>query len=237
LLYTALVTTEKRKEIKVSRLRRFGFALVACVPVICAAVWVPAQQAAGPPATEPPTVGMNADEGRRIDLNVQVTDKAGNPVRGLTRQDFTLLVNKQPAPIVAFHAYSGAAQSSDPPQVLVVLDATNMDFLTVQRSEVGIDRFLRENGRHLVLPTSVVVSDDNGVRGDFDPATNGNAVADHLKKIQTHFRAISATAGRRGAAVQSFHRCDHHDYAERGAPAGTQAAAVGGARLAPTGWQ
>jgi hypothetical protein len=130
-----------RKEINMSRLGRAGFALAVCVPVVCAAVWARAQQTAAPP-----TAGMSADAGRRIGLKVVVTDKAGNPVAGLTQQDFALLDSKQSAAIVAFHAYSGAAQASDSPtQAIVVLDTANMDYTTVARSQVGIDRFLREN--------------------------------------------------------------------------------------------
>jgi hypothetical protein len=38
---------------------------------------------------------------RRINLDVQVTDKKGNPIRGLQEQDFTLLDDKQPKKIAA----------------------------------------------------------------------------------------------------------------------------------------
>src|ERR1700691_230050 len=41
---------------------------------------------------------------RQITLDVQVTDKSGAPIRGLQKQDFTLLDDKQPQDIVSFHA-------------------------------------------------------------------------------------------------------------------------------------
>ena len=44
---------------------------------------------------------------RRITLDVVVTDHSGKPVPGLQQQDFTLLDNKQPQPIVDFRAADG----------------------------------------------------------------------------------------------------------------------------------
>ena len=176
-------------------LGRRGFALVVCVPVVCAPVWARAQQGQQTPDQAPgPAAAANVNVARRIQLNVMVTDKAGNPVAGLTQQDFTLLDNKQSAPIVDFHAYSGDVQPSDPAQAIVVVDSANMPYTDAQRSLIGIDRFLRENGGHLAVQTAVVVLDDTGIKGDFETATNGNALADDLKKNGTHFRAIGTSA-------------------------------------------
>jgi VWFA-related protein len=159
---------------------------MACVPVTAQA-----QQGLQTPGQAP---AASADPAKRILLNVMVTDKAGNPVAGLTQQDFTLLDNKQPAAIADFHAYSGADQPSDPPQAIVVVDSANMPYTDAQRSLIGIDRFLRENGGHLAVQTAVVVLDDSGIKGDFETATNGNALADDLKATGTHFRSIGTSA-------------------------------------------
>jgi hypothetical protein len=51
---------------------------------------------AGPPL--PPPGGTD----RQITLDVRVTDKSGTPIRGLQKQDFTLLDDKQPKNILSF---------------------------------------------------------------------------------------------------------------------------------------
>jgi hypothetical protein len=54
------------------------------------------------PAEPPPPPPGGTD--RQITLDVQVADKSGTPVRGLQKQDFTLLDDKQPKNILSFHA-------------------------------------------------------------------------------------------------------------------------------------
>src|ERR1700722_8452956 len=65
-----------------------------------------AHQDAPPAAVAPPSekVAPSRGTGRRISIDVVVTDKSGKPVPGLQQQDFTLLDDKQPQPILSFHA-------------------------------------------------------------------------------------------------------------------------------------
>jgi hypothetical protein len=61
---------------------------------------------------------------RRITLDVVVTDKSGNPVTGLTQQDFTLFEDKRPQPIVTFSAVAEGAPDF-PLQAVFVIDEVN----------------------------------------------------------------------------------------------------------------
>jgi hypothetical protein len=65
------------------------------------------------PSEPPPPPPGGTD--RQITLDVQVADKSGAPVRGLRKQDFALLDDKQPKNILSFRAVdSGAASATDP---------------------------------------------------------------------------------------------------------------------------
>jgi len=77
-----------------NRLFRAGFALLLCVPGFAFAQQSSNQAGAAAPAPANAVVG-------RIQLDVLVTDKAGNPVEGLTQQDFTLSDNGQARPILS----------------------------------------------------------------------------------------------------------------------------------------
>src|ERR1700749_495658 len=47
--------------------------------------------------------------GRSIQLNVQITDKSGAPVRGLQSQDLVVLDDKQPLELLSFREVHDAA--------------------------------------------------------------------------------------------------------------------------------
>src|SRR5580698_8381722 len=77
-------------------------------------------QSAAPPQLQPrpggPEVPPPSTSDRQITLDVQVTDKSGAAVRGLQKQDFTLLDDKQPKNILSFHPVDNTAGSpTDPP--------------------------------------------------------------------------------------------------------------------------
>ena len=55
--------------------------------------------AQAPPASSPSSAP-------RILLDVLVSDKAGNPVTGLTREDFNLLDNREPVTVRSFAAHA-----------------------------------------------------------------------------------------------------------------------------------
>ncbi len=136
----------------------------------------------------------------RVQLNVVVTDAKGNTVSGLTQQDFTLLDDKHPVPIAAFHAYDGSGQKPSPPvQVILVLDTVNLDFHQVAFARQEMGKFFTENGGHLAQPVSLYLLDNGGVSGQPEPSTDGNAEAAQLSQIDAHLRSINRSAGVYGA--------------------------------------
>jgi VWFA-related protein len=195
-----------------NRTFRAGLALLLCVPgFACAqqssnqagaaaqAVTAPAPQQQGPVlAQRAAPAPANAGEGR-IQLDVLVTDKAGSPVEGLTQQDFTLMDDGQARPILSLHAYAGAVHPSDPPvQAIVLLDTVNMNYATTLLARTGVDKFLHANGGHLAVPTSIFVFSQQGIRGTQQPSTDGNALSENLKEIDSHFRSVDLRPGGEG---------------------------------------
>jgi hypothetical protein len=113
----------------------------------------------------PPHPG--APEGR-IKLDVLVTDSTGRPVAGLQQQDFTLFDNKKPQPILSFRAVDGSTGNGtvdDPPvEVILLIDATNNSLTRVAYERTEMERFLRQNGGHLVQPLSLMIFSEHGVK-------------------------------------------------------------------------
>jgi hypothetical protein len=74
---------------------------------VCSSLSGFAQQGASSSPLPPPpesATSSTGDSGRRITLDVVVTDKSGNPVPGLQQQDFTVLDDEQPQKILSFSA-------------------------------------------------------------------------------------------------------------------------------------
>ena len=95
---------------------------------------------------------------REISLDVQVTDKSGAPVRGLQQQDFAVLDDKRPQNILSFHAVdNGGDSTTDPVQVVLVVDAVNTGYNSISYARKELKKFLMQNGGKLAQPVSLVV--------------------------------------------------------------------------------
>jgi VWFA-related protein len=188
----------------VSRSFHLILALFLFFPVLA---W--AQQAAEPkepvlmqrPAPKP---ANSATAEGRIKLDVVVTDAAGKPVSGLEAKDFTLLDNNQPQKTVSFHASGVTIAGHDQPvEVILLLDAVNIDFrdMSFEREEIG--KFLQENGGHMAQPVSIFLLTDAGVRSQRQPFTDGNALAAQLNQLKSTVRSNGLSATGNGA-VERF---------------------------------
>jgi VWFA-related protein len=157
--------------------------------VICLTSVAFAQQTAAPAAQQEQSrpelshrlaPNPHAPQGK-IRMDVLVTDASGHPVGGLTQQDFTLLDDKKPQPILSFQAVNGsagAAIESDPPvEVILLIDGSNARLTNVAYERYQIDRFLKQNGGRLAQPTTLMIYSDRGVQTQAEPTTDGNAVA------------------------------------------------------------
>ena len=138
---------------------------------------------------------------RDISLEVQVTDKSGAPVRGLQQQDFTILDDKRPQSVVSFHAVdNGGDSTTDPVQVILVVDAVNAAFNAVTYERDELKKFLLQNGGHLPLPVSLVVFTDAGAKVQQGSSRDGNALAALYAQYETGLRTINRSQGFYGAA-------------------------------------
>jgi VWFA-related protein len=144
----------------------------------------------------PPSVA--APEGT-LKLDVLVTDGVGQPVAGLQQQDFTLLDNRKPQPILSFRAVdgtSGDGTAADPPvQVILLIDMANNLLHNIAYERYQIDKFLKQNGGKLVQPVTLMVLSDQGVQVQPQPSLDGNGVAGGLDRIESSIHTIPVAGG------------------------------------------
>jgi VWFA-related protein len=165
----------------------------------------PAATSAAPaPSATPaaPSAGANtppSPSDHRISLDVVVTDKAGNAQLGLQQQDFTILDDKQPENILSFHAADESTAAADPMQVIFLVDAVNTGVQTMGNERLQLEKFLRQDGGHLALPTSLVFLTDTSTEVQPVPTHDGNGLADLLNSKETGLRIVGRSQGFYGA--------------------------------------
>jgi VWFA-related protein len=185
-----------------------GFGSWASVILLCASMPVAAQQGAvspvpdqsapngGPPSlSHRPTPAAGSPEGA-IRLDVLVTDDSGRPVAGLEQKNFALLDNKKTRPLISFRAVDGvlgAGQGEPPVQVILLIDVTNTSLRVVGNERYQIEGFLRRNRGKLIHPTSLMVFNEQGVKGQLQPTLDGNLLADELNRAETTVHSIPLT--------------------------------------------
>ena len=94
------------------RLRFALLTLIAFAPVLAAQSARPQQQPQQPPQQEP--VATFRSSVRAIQVDAVVTDQDGNPVRGLTEDDFEIVEKGKPQPITTFEAVDISIESQPP---------------------------------------------------------------------------------------------------------------------------
>ena len=128
-----------------------------------------------------------------------VTDKAGNPQAGLQQQDFTLLDSKQPQNILSFKAVDASTHDAEPQQVVFLIDAVNTGDRTLANERIQLEKFLRQDGGKLPVPTSLAVFTDKGAEMQPGTTRDGNVLADILNSKQIGMRFIGRAQGFYGA--------------------------------------
>jgi VWFA-related protein len=163
-----------------------------------------------PRTTAPAKVPEPSGADRQITLDVQVTDKSGAPVRGLQKQDFTVLDDKQPQNIISFHAVDGHAADAhvgaggadstiDPVEIVLVIDAVNTSFQTIANERDQITKFLLRNDGKLAKPMSLIVFSDGGTDVQNASSSDGNVLAKLLDEKEIGLRSINRSQGFYGA--------------------------------------
>jgi VWFA-related protein len=133
----------------------------------------------------------------RIYLNVVVAHKSEPPVGDLQQQDFTVLDNKKPQTITSFRAVDG---SQAPIEVVLVIDAVNVDYPVVAYERSQIDKFLRAEGGQLSHSISLMLLTDTGIQNIADFSKDGNKLAGSLDQSVIGLRFLLRSAGFYGAA-------------------------------------
>ena len=156
----------------------------------------------GPVLTRRPPAAPGSGGGQ-VQLDVLVIDGMGRPVAGLRQQDFTLLDNKHPRPILSFQAVgdalSATAKTEPPAEVILLIDTANISLQRVACEKFQLERYLRSSGGHLLQPVTLMLLNDQGVRTQAQPSSDGNAVAKALDQSDTSIHTIQRSSGAYGA--------------------------------------
>ena len=140
------------------------------------------------PVNTPPSLESGAS--RRVTLDVVVTDKNRTPVFGLQQADFALLDDKQPQAILSFEAHGGASTAQQTPvQVVLVVDAVNIDYTALSYERIELDKFLRQAEGMLPLPASLVTLTQAGAEIQPVATRDGKVLANILKSKEFGLRA------------------------------------------------
>jgi VWFA-related protein len=144
-----------------------------------------------------PTVPPPGD--RVVTLDVQVRDKSGAAVRGLQKQDFTLLDDKQPKDILSFKAVENGDSADPPVEMVLVVDAVNTGHQTVAIERSELKKFLLRNDGKLPVPMSLVVFTDTDTKMQNGFSRDGNALAAQYDQYETGLRYNTRSQGFYGA--------------------------------------
>jgi VWFA-related protein len=138
-----------------------------------------------PPVAEKPLAPLGAaifaERKGLFNIDVVVTDAAGNRVSDLAPRDFTLLDNGQPARIRTLH--NSLAASEPASELIFVLDTVNLSPQQLTRTESAIVHFLRRNNGRLDSPCFLYQLTREGLFSSSKPTREGNLLA---KEVEQH---------------------------------------------------
>ncbi len=138
-------------------------------------------------------VNANSTAGRMM-LDVAVSGGAAG--QALTAQDFKLLDNKAPEPVLSVRQVTPATV---PVSAFIVIDAVNVPFTRVAYERSEVDKYLKANGGHLAQPTTLAVLTDKGTQISQNFTTDGNALSSSLNGADIGLREIRRNSGIWGA--------------------------------------
>ena len=116
-----------------------------------------------------------------IELDAVVVDGSGKLVTGLESRDFTLLDDGRPNPILSFEAFKATTAKPDPPvEVILLVDTLHLPFKLGMHEGEEVERFLRQNGGHLVRPVTILGLSNTGLWTLAKSSTDGNGLAESI---------------------------------------------------------
>jgi len=132
---------------------------------------------------------------RPITLDIVVNDKSGNPVSGLTEQDFTLLDDKQPKPILSFHATEQSSGTTEPLQAIFIIDEVNSGPHALSNARQQLEKFLRQSDSQLPVPMSLVFFSDKSTQVQGAPTRDAASLIGALKAADSNLREFNQSSG------------------------------------------
>jgi VWFA-related protein len=132
-------------------------------------------------------------DSNQMTIHVTVSAHDGDPVEGLTRDDFTLTDNKQQQPLTGFQALTGVTTG-----VVIVLDAVNVPYNQVSFAREQLGKFFSSHP-HLSQPVALGVLEDSGLKIQPGFSNDGNALRSQLDDYSIGLRALTRSSGFYGA--------------------------------------
>lgn len=172
-----------------------------------------AQTPAQGAASQPPVISVKA---RLVVLDVVVTDKGGNLVPGLTKDDFTVYEDKAPQTIRSFEApeqhrlpanvsiqsTADLAKAPNAPVTVLVLDELNTRFEDMAFARQALEKYLNAQPATLTQPTALIAATNTKFQLLEDFTLDRGAVLAALKKHFPEYpwRLMNSGKGGPGAA-------------------------------------
>lgn len=125
----------------------------------------------------------------QVSIHVNVSARGGEPVDGLTKDDFTVFDNKHQQPITDFHSLAGTTAG-----VVIVLDTINLPYTEVSSARQELAQFFSAN-QHLPQPTTLGVLQNSGLQMQSGFTTDGNALRSALDHYSIGLRELPPSTG------------------------------------------
>lgn len=145
----------------------FGLALF-CI------IYPPSLLAQQPTSPKEPTLLRRADSTPLI-LDVTAANANGQ-VDDLTRQNFTVLIDKKPVGISDFHSVTPETEQSELAEILFVVDELHTSFSTLSYERGQIRSFLERNVGNLKHPVRLAFLSRTGCEIQAEPSRDANTV-------------------------------------------------------------
>jgi VWFA-related protein len=148
-------------------------------------------------APEASRTASNASRQITLDVVVDVKNsKHPATAVGLKQEDFSILDNKLPRPIISFRAVTPGQSTA---RVVLLIDAVNIRLTGLEYVRNQVSAFLRANGGRLTHPTAIAILTDKGLKVEDSFSTDGNAINESLNQQVIGMRTITSSAGIYGA--------------------------------------
>jgi VWFA-related protein len=132
-------------------------------------------------------------DSEQMTIHVTVAARNGDPIDGLTKDDFTLTDNKHPEPITDLRELKKTQVG-----IVIVLDAVNLPYSEVSFARQQLGQYFSSNP-HLPQPTALGVFLFDGLKMQSGFTTDGTALRSQLDHYEIGLRELPRSSGVYGA--------------------------------------